>query len=214
MWCVTLAAVIGSTQTSMLMARWAMSALQLYWVSCPPPPYLPSLMEGMLKSSRYVAWRRCHWEVGPYSVQPAPSKRYFTSSSSWPHTHTHTLHRFFYPYKEWFLFLIQCSMNQATRLYVEQKKEKCVLCVYVCTWANTFLFIQRRGRMYNADLQVHTIRHAMLEQLRNPPAGQVTCCTQWLSTHLVATLFRITSMCTRYKHSLTCLWIKSLRWPY
>jgi len=78
-------------------------------------------------------------------------------------------------------------------------------------YTNTFLFIQRRGRMYNADLQVHTIRHAMLEQLRNPPAGQVTCCTQWLSTHLVATLFRITSMCTRYKHSLTCLWIKSLR---
>jgi len=28
-----------------------------------------------------------------------------------------------------------------------------------------------RSRQYNADIQIHTVRHAMLEQLRNPPAG-------------------------------------------
>lgn len=30
---------------------------------------------------------------------------------------------------------------------------------------------QVRSRQYNADIQIHTVRHAMLEQLRNPPAG-------------------------------------------
>ena len=31
---------------------------------------------------------------------------------------------------------------------------------------------QVRSRQYNADIQIHTVRHAMLEQLRNPPAGR------------------------------------------
>lgn len=29
-----------------------------------------------------------------------------------------------------------------------------------------------RSRGYNADIQVHTVRYAMVEQLRNPPAGK------------------------------------------
>lgn len=29
-----------------------------------------------------------------------------------------------------------------------------------------------RSRGYNADIQVHTVRYAMVEQLRNPPAGE------------------------------------------
>ena len=31
-----------------------------------------------------------------------------------------------------------------------------------------------RSRGYNADIQVHTVRYAMVEQLRNPPAGDVS----------------------------------------
>ena len=33
--------------------------------------------------------------------------------------------------------------------------------------------LQVRSREYNADIQVHTVRHAMLEQLRNPPSGEI-----------------------------------------
>ena len=32
--------------------------------------------------------------------------------------------------------------------------------------------IQTRSRQYNADIQVHAVRYAMLEQLRNPPTGK------------------------------------------
>ncbi len=31
---------------------------------------------------------------------------------------------------------------------------------------------QERSRDYNADIQIYTIRYAMLEQLRNPPEGR------------------------------------------
>lgn len=30
-----------------------------------------------------------------------------------------------------------------------------------------------RSRGYNADIQVHTVRYAMVEQLKNPPAGSI-----------------------------------------
>lgn len=41
-------------------------------------------------------------------------------------------------------------MSLATRLFEEHRKEI---------------------RKYNADIQVHTVRYAMLEQLRHPPKG-------------------------------------------
>ena len=31
---------------------------------------------------------------------------------------------------------------------------------------------ETRSRGYNADIQVHTVRYAMVEQLRNPPTGR------------------------------------------
>ena len=31
--------------------------------------------------------------------------------------------------------------------------------------------LQTRSRQYNADIEVHTVRYAMLEQLRHPPKG-------------------------------------------
>jgi len=34
------------------------------------------------------------------------------------------------------------------------------------------LLLQAKSAEYNADLHVHTVRYAMLEQLRNPPAGK------------------------------------------
>lgn len=50
--------------------------------------------------------------------------------------------------------------------------------VVISMWARCELFfplcIQKRSSEYNADIQVYTIRYAMTEQLRNPPAGIYT----------------------------------------
>lgn len=47
-----------------------------------------------------------------------------------------------------------------------------IVLIFLFTSAPPTTFSQVRSRQYNADIQIHTVRHAMLEQLRNPPAGR------------------------------------------
>ena len=45
----------------------------------------------------------------------------------------------------------------------------------MCERDHVLLYAQARSSEYNADIQLYTIRYAMLEQLRNPPEGMFIC---------------------------------------
>lgn len=57
-----------------------------------------------------------------------------------------------------------------------------------------WLSIQAKGAEYNGDLHVHTVRYAMLEQLRNPPAG----CEDIIKVHFAIQKDAVLRQCSQW----------------
>ena len=62
------------------------------------------------------------------------------------------------------------------------------LSLSVCLSVSLSFGMQAQSRKYNADIEVYTLRYAMVEQLRNPPKGIIIFCASFYRQY---TIFRL-----------------------